>query len=94
MKRIKFTVKNLRVEPCPECGNVLEFFGCSERCAEDCCSCWVTCTCGYDPTGGHEDFRLEDVMGEVSLRTVPTMLEIWNDMVRKEGSHEKADQSA
>lgn len=88
--RRPFRVRGGRVTPCPKCGNSTDFVGVAERFVEDCCWCWVECSCGYDPTSTRCDERLEDVMGEVSDRTLPAMLEIWNDVLAKEGKDANA----
>jgi hypothetical protein len=81
--RRNFTVKNGGIEPCPQCGNALEFVGIAERCAEDCCNCWIECKCGYDATAADHGERLEDVWGEISKDTLPAMIQIWNELIQK-----------
>lgn len=70
-----FRIKAGKVQPCPRCGNTTDFIANSERAAEDCCDCWISCTCGYAPDQEH---RREDVWGSLDAANVSLLMQDWN----------------
>ena len=73
--------QNTSIEPCPKCGNNTEFTAHSEYCAEDCCSVWVVCKCGFDATDGSSSRRLEDVWGSLDKETILMAFDVWNQEI-------------
>lgn len=80
MRRL-FTVKRGHIEPCPRCGNSVNFVAVSERCAEDCCEKWVECSCGFDPTSEDTGERIECVWGSLDKEEIFGMVSLWNELV-------------
>lgn len=75
-------VKQTVAESCPECGCSTTFIVHSEQVTEDCCEVWVTCGgCGYDPTLGWRDWRVEDVWDSLDESTVYGAIQGWNDAI-------------
>jgi hypothetical protein len=77
-RAVKFKEGSI-IEPCPKCGNKLEFIARSEQVCEDCCEVWIECKCGYDPfTDGN---RLDDVWGGVDDDNVKWAINEWNELI-------------
>lgn len=71
MGKRAFNIKNVdNVVPCPKCGNREHFVGMAQQVAEDCCEVWIVCACGYDPTDGNSEYRMEDVWGTLDSATL------------------------
>ncbi len=73
--------KNNKIEKCPKCGNNTEFIAKSEYCAEDCCSVWVECKCGYDASNNNDSERFESVYGSLDNESLLIALDCWNDSI-------------
>ena len=74
--------QNTEITPCPKCGNNTRFKARSQQVAEDGCEIWVECRCGFDPTAGNTDQRVEDVWGSLDQATVRAALYYsWNDPI-------------
>jgi hypothetical protein len=76
-RKVKFKPTS-NIEPCPKCGNKLEFTIKSDYCAEDCCDVWAECKCGHEP----KDARFEDVWGGCNDDNCYAAIECWNDAIR------------
>jgi len=77
-RKVKFK-EGSKIEPCPKCGNKLEFVARSEQVCEDGCEVWIECKCGYDPfTDGN---RLDSVMGGVDDENVKWAINEWNELI-------------
>jgi hypothetical protein len=77
-RKVKFKEGSI-IEPCPKCGNKLEFVARSEQVCEDGCEVWIECKCGYNPFA--DGNRLEDVMGGVDDDNVMWAIGEWNELV-------------
>lgn len=75
-----FRIKAGKVAPCPACGNTTDFVANSVRVDEDCCECWISCTCGYSPGPEH---RREDVWGSLDTENIALLMQDWNQHHKK-----------
>lgn len=81
MGQRKFSIKDEgKVNPCPKCGNTLNFVGMSEQFSEDCCHVWVQCQCGYDPANGNSDHYIECTWGSLEEENLQAGLIIWQEL--------------
>lgn len=65
-----------KIEPCPKCGNKVDFTIHSEQFAEEYCEVWAVCKCGHTHDSGD---RLEDVWGGCDDENVRAAMSCWND---------------
>jgi len=83
MGQKKFCAKG-DIQPCPKCGNKIEFVAKSNQVAEDCCEVWVVCVCGFDPTAENTNARVEDIWGSLDESTIICALDAsWNEIICK-----------
>lgn len=79
IQRVVTLRENACITPCPKCGNNSLFTARSQQVGEDICEVWVACQCGYDPTKGNTDHRVEDIWGSLDQDTVMcALLNSWN----------------
>jgi hypothetical protein len=72
-------LKEPGAEPCPHCGNKVEFKIVSMQVAEDCCEIWAECKCGYKPAFD----GIEDVWGGCDDDNCINAINItWNDELK------------
>lgn len=79
----KIKLKEPGANPCPKCGNTIEFTIHSEQVSEDGCEIWASCKCGHTPASDWKD-RIEDVWGGCDDENCIDALEhTWNSLTDK-----------
>jgi hypothetical protein len=68
-----------KIEPCPKCGNTLEFTARSEQVMEDGCEVWIECKCGHNPFKNGD--CLEDIWGGCDDDNVMWAIGQWNELL-------------
>jgi predicted RNA-binding Zn-ribbon protein involved in translation (DUF1610 family) len=85
-RKVKFKESSV-IEPCPKCGNKLEFLARSEQVCEDGCEVWIVCKCGHDPFGDGD--RLDDVWGGCRDENVLWAINEWNELISEQNPDKK-----